>query len=139
MNNRARLALAAGLVAASAAQADDITGADTFICTAWHATVCTTEATCEQTEAWKLDMPDFLKVDLDEGVLSTPERSDAPRYAEIESIHRNAGRVFLNGWQQERGFSWVINEASGEGTIAIVNETTVVTLFTACAATDVLR
>jgi len=121
------------------ASADDLTGADSFICTAWHAVVCTTEATCDPTEAWRLEMPDFIKVDLEEEVLVTPERSDEPRFAMIEDIERSSERIFLNGWQDTRGFTWVINEASGEGTLAIVSDTTVVTLFTACAATEVLQ
>jgi hypothetical protein len=33
----------------------------------------------------------------------------------------------------------VINEATGEGTLAIVSDTTIVTLFTACAAGDRLQ
>ena len=126
-------------LAIGAANADEISGEDTFICTAWHAITCTTEATCNQTEAWRLDMPDFIKVDLDEKVLVTPERSDQPRFAMIGNVERNQGMLFLTGSQDARGYTWVINEATGEGTLAIVTDTTVVTLFTACAATSVLR
>lgn len=139
MTRRGSVAFAFGVLTMGAANADNITGEDSFICTAWNVVVCTTEGKCDQTEAWRLDMPDFLKVDVDKGVLSTPERSDAPRYAEIESMQREGGKLILNGWQENRGFTWVINEESGEGTLAIVTETAVVTLFTACAATKVLR
>ena len=136
---RRRLFALGACLAFGAASADDITGEDTFICTAWHAIACTTEATCDQTEAWRLEMPDFIKVDLNEEVLVTPERSDQPRFANIGNIERGEGRLFLTGSQDERGYTWVINEATGEGTFAIVTDTTVVALFTACAATSVLR
>jgi hypothetical protein len=140
MNNRSvRKLLAFGscaIAGMSCAAADEIIGKDQFVCTAWHAVTCTTEGQCNPTEAWRLNMPDFLEVDLDAAELQTPEGSDEPRFTAIESISRNEGRIFLNGWQQARGFSWVINEESGEGTLAIVSDTTVVTLFTACAASD---
>jgi hypothetical protein len=140
MKNRSArrlLALGWGIGAGmSLAAADEIIGKDQFVCTAWHAITCTTEGQCNPTEAWRLNMPDFLKVDLDAEELQTPEGTDEPRFTAIESISRNEGRIFLNGWQQARGFTWVINEESGEGTLAIVSDTTVVTLFTACAASD---
>jgi hypothetical protein len=121
------------------ATADDVTGKDSLICTAWSAVACSTEGTCEDSEAWRLNMPDFVKVDLRERQLSTPEGTDQPRFTEIEGIWRNAGQLFLNGSQEDRGFTWVINEGTGEGTIAIVTDTTAIVLFTACAATDNLR
>jgi hypothetical protein len=138
MNNRSvrRLLALASCIGIGSAAADEIIGKDQFVCTAWHAITCTTEGECNQTEAWRLNMPDFLKVDLDAEELQTPEGTDEPRFTAIESISRNEGRIFLNGSQQARGFSWVINEESGEGTLAIVSDTTVVTLFTACAASD---
>ena len=84
-------------------------------------------------------MPDFLKVDLRAEELLTPDGSDEPRFTAIGNIVRNQGLIFLTGWQEARGYTWVINEGTGEGTLAIVSDTTVVTLFTACAASDRLR
>jgi len=135
---RTSFGLALCLTAAGAV-ADDLTGEDTFFCTAWHAVMCTTEGTCDPTEAWRLDMPDFLRIDLGEREMATPDGSDRPRFTTIESIGRSEGRIFLSGWQADRGYTWVINEASGEGSLAIVSDNAVVTLFTACAATDNLR
>ena len=125
--------------AAAVAAADDLTGHDEFVCTAWHAVMCTTEGTCTPTEAWRLAMPDFIKVDLDARELATPEGTEQPRFTTIGSIGRNEGRIFLNGWQGERGYTWVINEASGEGSLALAEDNAVVTLFTACAASENLR
>lgn len=135
---RVMFGLGLGAAAAGAA-ADDLTGHDEFICTAWHAVMCTTEGTCTPTEAWRLAMPDFVRIDLDARELTTPEGSEQPRFSTIESIGRNNGRIFLNGWQESRGFTWVINEASGEGSLAIAEDNAVVTLFTACAAAENLR
>jgi hypothetical protein len=137
-NWRRLLGFSLGMAAATAA-ADDLTGQDRFVCTAWHAVMCTTEGSCTPTEAWRLQIPDFLKVDLRAREMATPEGSEQVRFTTIENIGRNEGRIFLSGWQQARGFTWVINEASGEGSLAIASDTAVVTLFTACAASDNLR
>jgi hypothetical protein len=42
------------------------------------------------------------KVDLGAREMATPEGTDAPRFTAIESIGRNEGRIFLNGWQPSR-------------------------------------
>ena len=122
--------------AAAVAAADDLRGHDEFVCTAWHAVMCTTEGTCTPTEAWRLGMPDFVKIDLEAQELATPEGSEQPRFTTIGSIGRNNGRIFLNGWQESRGYTWVINEESGEGSLALAEDNAVVTLFTACAAAE---
>lgn len=126
-------------LAAGAAAADDLTGSDEFVCTAWHAVMCTTEGTCTPTEAWRLAMPDFVKIDLDTREVLTPEGTEQPRFTTIGSIERREGRIFLNGSQGERGYTWVINEASGEGSLALAEDNAVVTMFTACAAAENLR
>ena len=124
---------------AGVATADDISGKSVFVCTAWHAVNCTTAGPCEPTEAWRLNMPDFLKVDLDAREFATLPGSEVTRFVPVESIARNEGRIILSGSQGARGFNWVINESTGEGTLAIVSDTTAITLFTACAAADALR
>jgi hypothetical protein len=141
MSNRpARWLLTLGAcIGAGAAAADEIVGTDRFVCTAWQAISCSTEGNCKPTEAWRLNMPDFLKVDLRAKELITPEGTDEPRASAIETVTRRDGRVFLSGSQQARGYTWVINEETGEGTLAIVSDTTVITLFTACASSDRLR
>jgi len=128
-------ALSASTIMGSAA-ADDVTGKDRFVCTSWRAISCSTEGACESTDAWRLNMPDFLKVDLRAMEMVTPEGTDEPRSTKIGSLARNAGRLFLNGSQDVRGFTWVINESTGEGRFVIVSDTTSITLFTACAPSD---
>jgi len=121
---------------AGAATANEITGKDALVCTAWQAISCSTANECESTEAWRLNLPDFVKLDLRARSMGTLPGDDDARTTEIESIARRDGRVFLNGTQEDRGFTWVINEESGEGTLAIASDTTIISLFTVCAATD---
>jgi hypothetical protein len=133
MKRRWTAGLAMSLVGVAAAE--DITDKDSFVCTGWDAVYCTTEGTCEHTEAWRLNLPDFLKVDLDAKEFTTLPGSEVTRFTPIDSIARESGRIFLNGSQARRGFSWVINESTGEGTVAILSDATAITLFIVCAAT----
>lgn len=133
---RRRLLALAACALTGASVAEDLTGESEFVCTAWRANSCSTENDCESTESWRLNMPDFLKVDLRAGELVTPDGSSQPRQTEIGSVSRNGGRLFLSGFQEDRGYTWVINEGTGEGTLAIVSDTTAVMLFTACVAID---
>ena len=126
----AALALSAPLAA------DELTGAQFFMCSAWHASVCTAEGTCDSTEAWRLNMPDFLQVDLRGKLMKTPAASDQPRESPIANVVREASKIFLSGHQETRGWTWIINETSGEGVLALVSENSSVTLFTVCTATD---
>lgn len=125
--------------AAGSTLANTITGRNAFVCTAWQAMSCSTSDECKTTEAWRLNLPDFVRVDLRAQEFSTLPGSDEMRTTPIASITRTDGLLFLSGSQQDRGFTWVINEDTGEGTMAIVTDTTVISLFTACAATEDLQ
>jgi hypothetical protein len=81
-------------------------------------------------------MPDFLKVDLRNKELVTPESSDEPRASPIEDVAREGARIFMSGRQGERGWSWIVNESSGEGTLALVSDSSSVTVFTVCTSVD---
>ena len=135
---QASLATLLGL-SAIAAGANQITGEDTFVCTAWRAVSCSTETDCENSEAWRLNIPDFVRVDLSAKEMSTLRGADEARTTAVDGVVRSDGRIFLSGAQEDRAFSWVINEETGEGTMSIVSDTTAIALFTVCAATNDLR
>jgi hypothetical protein len=46
------------------AAADNLTGADSFLCAAVQANVCTTDGQCKTGPPWGWNMPDFVIVDL---------------------------------------------------------------------------
>jgi hypothetical protein len=137
MSRPLRLAYtAAALVLSAPLAADDLTGSQRFVCSAWHAAVCGTEGTCEATEAWRLNLPDFLEVDLRGKVMQTREGSDEPRTTPIQNVAREGNQIILSGHQETRGWSWVVNEGSGEGVLALISDNSSVSLFTVCTATD---
>jgi hypothetical protein len=93
--------------------ADDLTGSTKFVCTSWQAARCTADGSCENTPPWKLNIPDFVRLD--------------------------NGLIVLHGVQGQRAWSWVINESSGEGTLMINSEGEGLTLFSTCTPIERLE
>jgi len=124
-------ALASGTV-----WADDLTGSDSLICYGWSAAVCSIEGECENSSPWQLNMPDFLRLDLDAGLAMSTETAPEERETELQSIEREDGTIILQGRQENRAFSWLITEATGEGTLTLSTPTEGITIFTLCTPAD---
>jgi hypothetical protein len=119
--------------------ADDLTGSNRFVCTSWHAARCTADGICESAPPWKLNIPDFVRLDLGAKVIATTAASSEDRTTHIEGAQRANGVIVLHGQQGERAWSWVINEASGEGTLTISSQGDGVTIFSACTPIERLE
>ena len=122
----------AGLLVASALWADDLTGADAFLCAAVQAAVCKAEGECASGPPWNWDVPQFVEIDLKKGVLATTEASGENRSTPIRNQERAEGKIFLQGVQLGRAFSFVINEQTGIASVAIAADELTVTVFAAC-------
>ena len=129
-----RLAIAAALVflAAPAVSADDLTGASGLLCSPAQATVCNPEDGCETAPPWVWNIPSFIKVNLDEKTMSTTEASGENRVTPIANVQRSGGRIFLQGVERGRAFSFVVDEATGMITAAVARDGFTVSVFGAC-------
>ena len=116
--------------------ADDLTGSDSLLCYGFSAAVCSIEGECETTTPWQLNMPDFLKLDLEAGIAETTETAPEARETEIQMLEREDGTIILQGRQDERAFSWLISEATGEGTLTMSTPEEGITIFTLCTPTE---
>ena len=122
----------AGLSVALSVFADDITGEDELLCYGMHAAVCTRDETCETMEPSKLNLPDFIELDLSARIATTTDEVSEKRETPIENMRRNDGIIMLQGLQGEWAFSWVIVEATGRGTLTVGSADEGATIFTAC-------
>jgi hypothetical protein len=121
------------LLLCCAASADDLTGSDSLLCYAHSAARCEVEeGTCEVKTPWQLNLPDFLKLDLDAKRAETTEASGEVRTTDLRTVDRSNGTILLQGVQGERAFSWLISEATGEGTLAVSSLAAGLTVFTVC-------
>jgi len=117
---------------ATAARADDLTGQQRFLCTAAQVTLCYTDGDCDKGSAWDFDVPQFIEVDLVQKRLSTTKASGQSRTTPITSLQRDAGQIVLQGYENKRAFSFLIDEKTGWLTVAIARRDVAVTVFGAC-------
>lgn len=122
----------AGLGFTLTAIADDISGQNSLLCYGWHAAVCTQDEQCETMEPRKLNLPDFIKLDLAAKVATTTNSALERRETPIQNMSRSDGIIMLQGLQGNWAFSWIIIEATGAGTMTIGSATEGATIFTSC-------
>ena len=136
-----RLSLVTGLVGmlyCGAVFADDVTGSDSLLCYGLSAARCETGEACQSVEPWKLNIPDFVRLDLRAKRIQTTATSSENRETPMQAVQRANGTISIQGSQGERLFSWLISEASGEGTLSVAGHGQGVTVFTVCTAIDKL-
>lgn len=131
---RTTLILAALVAAtgATASRADDLTGQQRFLCTASQVTLCYTDGDCDKGTAWDFDVPQFIEVDLQAKRLSTTKASGQSRTTPILNLQRDAGQIVLQGYENKRAFSFLIDEKTGWMTVAVARRDIAVTVFGAC-------
>ena len=118
--------------------ADDVSGSDSLLCYGLSAARCETGEACETVEPWRLNLPDFVKLDLRGKRIHTTAASAEQRETPLQNVQRNNGTILIQGSQGERAFSWLISETSGEGTLSVAGHGQGVTVFTVCTAVDKL-
>lgn len=128
----------AGLLYCGAVVADDVSGSDSLLCYGLSAARCETGAACEMLEPWRLNLPDFVKLDLRGKRLQTTAGSPEQRETPLQNVQRSNGTILIQGVQGERAFSWLILETSGEGTLSVAGHGQGVVVFTVCTAVDKL-
>jgi hypothetical protein len=127
----------ASLLYCGAVYADDVSGSDSLLCYGLSAARCGSEA-CEMVEPWRLNLPDFVKLDLRGKRLQTTAASSDDRETPLQNVERSNGTILIQGSQGERAFSWLITETSGEGTLSVAGHGQGVTVFTVCTPVDKL-
>lgn len=126
------LAALVAATGATASRADDLTGQQRFLCTASQVTLCYTDGDCDKGSPWDFDVPQFIEVDLQAKRLSTTKASGQSRTTPIVNMQRDAGQVVLQGYENKRAFSFLIDEKTGWMTVAVARRDVAVTVFGAC-------
>ena len=119
--------------------ADDLTGADRWLCSAIEATVCDVDGDCNTGAPWLWDIPQFIEVDLMKKKIATTKASSENRETPILTLERSDGLVFMQGIENGRAFSFVVEEKSGTLSAAIARTGITVSVFGACTIRDAER
>jgi len=121
-----------GLLASSAALADNLEGADRLLCAPEQIMICVEEADCYPAHGSELGVPDFVIVDLKNKKMQTTKSSQQTRTTAFSNMSRTDGKIFLQGVENGRAFSFVINEITGSLTVALSRDGVAVAVFGSC-------
>lgn len=127
-----RLAAAMALALPVTTLADDLTGADRFLCASSRVVRCYSVGDCDSGPPWEWNMPSFIHVDLKKKLLSTPAASAEQRRSPITYVAREAGEIVVQGSENGRALGMVINEETGLASSAVALDGITVTVFGAC-------
>jgi hypothetical protein len=133
------IAALALLASPAKASADDVSGAQSLLCSAVSATICTDDGECQTEEPWELNIPQFLEFDMKGKMMSTTKASGENRSTPMKTLERDNGSVFIQGIEQGRAFSVVISEKTGELAVALAKEGAAVSAFGACTPTPAAK
>ena len=118
--------------AVSVALADNLTGEDELLCAPGYVTHCSSGGDCETKPSDVFGIPSFLRFDLDDEVMRTSEASEDELATPIQSVTRANGEIYLQGVENGRMFSILIDETTGDGALAIIADGETATAFLAC-------
>jgi hypothetical protein len=121
-----------GLMTSGAALADNLEGADRLLCAPEEIMICVEQAECYPAHGSELGVPDFVIIDLKNKKMQTTKASEQSRTTAFSSVTRNGGKIFLQGIDNGRAFSFVINEITGSLTVALSRDGVAVAVFGSC-------
>lgn len=122
----------AGCCVFGAARADDLTGVDRFICSAGSVSVCCDDGECASGLPAELDIPQFIEVDMVQKRVSTTKASGLNRASPIDNLKRVDGKLVLQGVENQRAYSFLIDEKTGALSAAVARDGCSVTAFGSC-------
>jgi hypothetical protein len=128
------IALIVGLCAttSSAIGADSkFDGSVPLLCVPIEITECDEGGRCYQGTAEDVNLPQFIRVNLKDKVLSGIGDS-ADRTTLINFLERENGKIVLHGGQKGRGWTALISEETGKLVATIADEGTAFIIFGAC-------
>ena len=99
--------------------------------------VCFEDGDCYELHPWEANVPQFVVIDTKKKTLSTTKASDENRSTPIRTLQRQDGKIFLQGIEAGRAFSYVIDECTGLVTVAVSRDGLSVSVFGACTDADI--
>jgi len=132
MKTRILIGISIVLFTSAGAMAENLTGAEKILCAGIQATYCDTSGACEVGMPWQWNMPEFVEIDLEAKIVSTTQAAERLRQTPIRTLERVNGEIYLQGVENARAFSFVIDEATGVASIAIAVDGMTISVFGAC-------
>jgi hypothetical protein len=123
MTTRSILAASILLLAPLTAAAQTLDWPATVVCTLFDPTICTPDD-CHQAALDTLDFPRLIRLDLEEGVMHAVTPEHAGRQSHFKVIDSSKARIVMQGFENGRAFSGVLDEPGTLSLSAAVDGTT---------------
>ncbi len=129
------LAVCVLLIGPSFASGADFDGSRALLCVPTDAIECEGAGECERTEVEDLNLPRFLTIDFKAKKLTgTVEGAESADTAQIQNVEKLATQTVLQGIQNGRGWSIVIDAATGDLSAAVAGDDISFVVFGVCQA-----
>ena len=112
--------------------AADFDGSKPLLCATIETLECGSGIECQWGTAQSINLPQFLKIDFKEKKISGTRESGEMLTTKIENIERGDGKLVLQGTENNKGWSMLINEATGKMTITASDDQVGFVVFGAC-------
>ena len=112
--------------------AADFDGSRPLLCATIETFECGFGIECRRGTAQSVNLPQFLKIDFKEKKISGTRESGEVLTTKIENMERSDGKLVLQGTQNNKGWSMLINEATGKMTITASDDQVGFVVFGAC-------
>jgi len=112
--------------------AADFDGSKPLLCATIETFECGSGIECQRGTSQSINLPQFLKIDFKDKKISGTRESGEVLTTEIENMERGDGKLVLQGTQNNKGWSMLINEATGKMTITVSDDQVGFVVFGAC-------
>ena len=130
------IAICVGLLFTGSSIAENVQDSDKLLCSANKLLLCVEDGVCFDVHPDEIDMPQFLVVDTKKKTISTTKASGRARSTVANSFQRESGRITMQGIENGRAFSIVIEEDLGFLTAAVARDGVSISVFGACTDAD---
>jgi hypothetical protein len=110
----------------------DFDGSKRLICAVIKTIDCGLDGECEYGTAEDTGIPKFLIIDFENSLISSIPESGPVRTTKIEQLHFLNGRLTMQGIQNGKTWSMIINTDNGKTTMSVNDDQVVFVLFGAC-------
>jgi hypothetical protein len=138
MNIKRSIGKYAGLVVAllvaplGVSLATDFDGSEKLRCVPTDATECSGAGECKRVTVEEINIPRWITVDFKKKKLSGTDSDDEQEATAIENVRAADGQTILQGAENGRAWSIVIDQMTGDMTAAIAGDETGFVLFGVC-------
>jgi hypothetical protein len=104
------------------AAAAALDGSSPLLCAVVEVFECSLERDCSEAEVENVNIPQFIKVDLQSSKISSRDENREKRETVIKNVEHDKGMLIIQGVEDGRGWSITIAEDTGEMTGAATED-----------------